>query len=61
MSAVPLHRQAEKAEPDTSVVIVGSGFAAFECARGLVRRLDTAGASDATVTIVSPADYMEHQ
>ena len=60
MNAVPLHRQAEKAEPATSVVIVGSGFAAFECARGLARRLDRARASDVRVTIVSPVDYMQY-
>jgi NADH dehydrogenase len=60
MNTVPLHRQAEKAEPTTSVVIVGSGFAAFECARGLARRLDRARASDVRVTIVSPVDYMQY-
>ncbi len=60
MNAVPLHRQAEKAEPATSVVIVGSGFAAFVCARGLARRLDRARASDVRVTIVSPVDYMQY-
>ena len=58
MSAVPLHRQPRKAEPATSVVIVGSGFTAFECARRLARRLDRARASDVRVTIVSPVDYM---
>jgi NADH dehydrogenase len=60
MNAVPLSRQAEKAEPTTSVVIVGSGFAAFECARGLVRRLARARASDVRVTIVSPVDYLQY-
>ena len=39
----------------TSVVIVGSGFTGFECARRLVRRL---GKSDADITIISPVDYM---
>src|SRR3954454_16681146 len=58
MNAVPLHRR--KSEPATSVVIVGSGFAAFECARGLVRRLDRARASDVRVTIISPVDYMQY-
>ena len=58
--AVPLHRQPRKAEPATSVVIVGSGFAAFECARRLARRLDRARASDVRVTIVSPVDYMQY-
>jgi NADH:quinone reductase (non-electrogenic) len=38
-----------------SVVIVGSGFTGFECARGLSRRL---GNRDVDVTIVSPVDYM---
>ncbi|OBK75309.1 NAD(P)/FAD-dependent oxidoreductase [Mycobacterium sp. 1165178.9] len=60
MNAVPLRRQPEKAEPATSVVIVGSGFAAFECARGLARRLDRARASDVRVTIVSPVDYLQY-
>jgi NADH dehydrogenase len=39
----------------TSVVIVGSGFTGFECARRLARRLRT---SDVEVTIISPVDYM---
>jgi NADH:quinone reductase (non-electrogenic) len=39
----------------TSVVIVGSGFAGFECGRRLVRRLRK---SDVNVTIISPIDYM---
>jgi NADH dehydrogenase len=39
----------------TSVVIVGSGFTGFECARRLVRRLRR---SDVDVTIISPVDYM---
>jgi NADH:ubiquinone reductase (H+-translocating) len=39
----------------TSVVIVGSGFTGFECARRLVRRLRK---SDVDVTIISPVDYM---
>ncbi|OBB68035.1 NAD(P)/FAD-dependent oxidoreductase [Mycobacterium sp. 852014-50255_SCH5639931] len=60
MEAVPVHRQPQKAEPTTSVVIVGSGFAGFECARRLVRRLDRAGASDVRVTIVSPVDYLQY-
>ena len=61
MSSVPRHRQPQKAEPDTSVVIVGSGFAGgFECARRLARRLDRARASDVRVTIVSPVDYMQY-
>lgn len=42
----------------TSVVIVGSGFTGFECARRLARRLRRRNASDVDVTIISPADYM---
>jgi NADH:ubiquinone reductase (H+-translocating) len=42
----------------TSVVIVGSGFTGFECARRLARRLRRRNASDVEVTIVSPSDYM---
>ena len=41
----------------TSVVIVGSGFTGFECARGLARRLRRKKA-DVDITIVSPVDYM---
>ncbi|WP_445170436.1 NAD(P)/FAD-dependent oxidoreductase [Mycolicibacterium sp. Dal123E01] len=41
----------------TSVVIVGSGFTGFECARGLQRRLRRHH-SDVKVTIISPIDYM---
>ncbi len=40
-----------------SVVIVGSGFTGFECARRLVRILRKHHA-DVEVTIVSPVDYM---
>jgi NADH dehydrogenase len=44
----------------TSVVIVGSGFTGFECARHLARRFrrhqkDTASVD---ITIISPVDYM---
>jgi NADH:ubiquinone reductase (H+-translocating) len=60
MTAVPLHRQPWTAESATSVVIVGSGFAAFVCARQLARRLDRARASNVRVTIVSPVDYMQY-
>lgn len=42
----------------TSVVIVGSGFTGFECARRLARLLRKHDASDVRVTIVSPTDYM---
>ncbi|MBV8862329.1 MAG: NAD-binding protein, partial [Mycobacterium sp.] len=38
-----------------SVVIVGSGFTGFECARRLARRLRK---SDVDITIISPVDYM---
>jgi len=41
----------------TSVVIVGSGFTGFECARRLARQMRRANAS-VDVTIISPADYM---
>jgi NADH dehydrogenase len=41
-----------------SVVIVGSGFTGFECARRLARRLRCKRRSDADVTIISPSDYM---
>ena len=40
----------------TSVVIVGSGFTGFECARRLGRT--GSGRSDVDVTIISPVDYM---
>ena len=39
----------------TSVVIVGSGFTGFECARRLARRLRK---TDVDITIISPVDYM---
>ena len=39
----------------TSVVVVGSGFTGFECARRLARRLRK---TDVEVTIISPVDYM---
>lgn len=39
----------------TSIVVVGSGFTGFECARRLGRRLRK---SDVDVTIISPVDYM---
>jgi NADH dehydrogenase len=41
----------------TSVVIVGSGFTGFECARRLTRILRKYHA-DVDITIVSPVDYM---
>jgi NADH dehydrogenase len=45
----------------TSVVIVGSGFTGFECARHLARRLRKSqppGSEPVEITIVSPVDYM---
>src|SRR6476620_478702 len=47
-------------EEPTSVVIVGSGFTGFECARHLARKFrrhqeDTASV---VITIISPVDYM---
>ncbi|AQT80157.1 NADH dehydrogenase [Mycolicibacterium litorale] len=41
----------------TSVVIVGSGFTGFECARRLQRQVRRHG-GDVDITIVSPIDYM---
>jgi NADH:ubiquinone reductase (H+-translocating) len=41
----------------TSVVIVGSGFTGFECARSLARQIRRHNAS-VDVTIISPVDYM---
>ncbi|WP_193048587.1 NAD(P)/FAD-dependent oxidoreductase [Mycolicibacterium baixiangningiae] len=45
----------------TSVVIVGSGFTGFECARHLARRLrkrEGDGSEPVEITIISPVDYM---
>jgi NADH dehydrogenase len=42
----------------TSIVIVGSGFAGFGCARRLRRRLRRLGSANIKVTIVPPVDYM---
>ncbi|KUI38156.1 NADH dehydrogenase [Mycobacterium sp. IS-1496] len=44
-----------------SVVIVGSGFTGFECARHLARKLrksETPGSEPVEITIISPVDYM---
>jgi NADH dehydrogenase len=41
----------------TSVVIVGSGFTGFECARNLARRLRKRNPS-VEIAIISPVDYM---
>ncbi|OJZ74886.1 NADH dehydrogenase [Mycobacterium paraffinicum] len=60
MKPASARRQPQDEEPTTSVVIVGSGFAGFECARRLVRRLVKARASNVRVTIVSPVDYLQY-
>jgi NADH dehydrogenase len=60
MTAPPSQRHPQNAAPATSVVIVGSGFAGFECARRLARRLRRSYAWDVKVTIVSPVDYMQY-
>src|SRR6476660_2318145 len=44
-------------EEPTSVVIVGSGFTGFECARHLARKLRKHNTS-AEISIISPVDYM---
>ena len=41
----------------TSVVIVGSGFTGFECARQLAKKFRKLGAS-VDISIISPVDYM---
>jgi NADH dehydrogenase len=41
----------------TSVVIVGSGFTGFECARQLARKMRKTSAS-VDISIISPVDYM---
>src|SRR2546429_2937450 len=41
----------------SSVVIVGSGFTGFECARHLARKLRKHNTS-ADISIISPVDYM---
>lgn len=41
----------------TSVVVVGSGFTGFECARHLARKLGKTNAS-VSISIISPVDYM---
>ncbi|BBY92106.1 dehydrogenase [Mycobacterium gallinarum] len=42
----------------TSVVIVGSGFTGFECARQLARKLRRQSGASVDITIISPVDYM---
>ncbi|MGY4646332.1 NAD(P)/FAD-dependent oxidoreductase [Mycobacterium sp. URHB0021] len=52
------NRQREGAVPQPrSIVIVGSGFAGFECARRLTRLLRQ-HRSDDIVTLISPVDYL---
>ena len=41
-----------------SVVIVGSGFAGFTCARRLTRRARAITGTRIDVTMVSPVDYL---
>jgi NADH:ubiquinone reductase (H+-translocating) len=41
-----------------SIVVVGSGFAGFGCARRLARRLRKLRSANVEVTIISPVDYM---
>lgn len=50
------HREDTKRQA-TSILIVGSGFAGFECARRLSKLLRRRR-SDATVTLISPVDYL---
>jgi len=45
----------ESAGEPTRIVVVGSGFAGFECARALARRLR---GTDARITMIAPHDYM---
>lgn len=42
----------------TSVVIVGSGFTGFECARQLARKMRRQTGASVDITIISPVDYM---
>ncbi|BBZ16376.1 NAD(P)/FAD-dependent oxidoreductase [Mycolicibacterium gadium] len=42
----------------TSVVIVGSGFTGFECARQLARKMRKQAGASVDITIISPVDYM---
>ena len=50
------HREETTRQP-SSILIVGSGFAGFECARRLSRLLQR-HRSNATVTLISPVDYL---
>ena len=51
-------RAAATVDTMISVVIVGSGFTGFECARRLAHLLRRRNASDVDITIISPCDYM---
>jgi NADH dehydrogenase len=42
----------------TSVVVVGSGFTGFECARQLARKMRKHNGDSVDITIISPVDYM---
>ena len=52
-----VHPRDQSAHRAPEVLIVGGGFAGFECARRLSRTLRRHG-SDATVTLISPVDYL---
>lgn len=54
--SVTNHREGPASQPP-SIVIVGSGFAGFECARHLSKLLQR-HRSAATITLVSPVDYL---
>lgn len=51
------HTVTEMASDQRSVVVVGSGFTGFECARRLARQMRRRNAP-VKVTIISPIDYM---
>ena len=42
----------------TSVVVVGSGFTGFECARQLARKMRRHSNASVDISIISPVDYM---
>ena len=48
----------DHARPTRRVVIVGSGFAGFTCARRLCRTLARRGERDVEIVLVTPNDYM---
>jgi NADH dehydrogenase len=55
--SVKRRERAGATQEPASIVIVGSGFAGFECARRLSKLLRRHN-SDATVTLISPVDYL---